>query len=269
MANDRAFICICVEGNTDVRTLSFALEELFDDVGGEDIQVVFRTGLKDKKAQGDITSLNDVTPENIERKIYKYYFKKQDKSSEIGWNDFTHIIHIVDLDGCFISSTNIMDFTDEDEAYAKKLSTEFKDIKVLYYDDHIATSSGRDNIVKRNKQKSKNLQYLYQLDAITVGKKKIKYNIFFFASNIEHVLYGKANLSSEEKISISRKQVDGVFDAECLQEIADSIEICPDIDYVRSWKNIIVGNNNESLGRRSNINVLINMIKNSSVKDWL
>lgn len=268
MSNKTAHICFCVEGMTEIEALRFSFADLFDNMFGEKVDVHFREPVAQGKKKGDLTSLYDVTPENIEKNIYKYYFKSQDKNSDISWDDFTYIIHVVDIDGAYIKD-EIRLFDENELQIADKLGTRESQKNILYYDDHIAVRNSIQNIEKRNEQKRRNLEYLRGHDEISISPKKPskKYRIFYFASNLDHFLFGKANISRQEKIAEARDFAHFIDDADLLTEFFRTNPNCNETDYCRSWD--ILRKKNNSLRALSNINILIEEILHSKLDDWL
>ena len=172
---DRAFVCICVDGQSDIDALQLPFQDLFDQIGHDDIDVKFRFPKFQKKNHGDITSMTGVTSENIEKHIYKFYFKDQDKKSDWGWDDVTTIIHIIDLDGAYVPPDDIKLFTEAEETLADSLVTDGEPKNTLYLGDHIAV---RKNLPLRQEtllRKRKNIEHLLSLDEISVGRRKVRY----------------------------------------------------------------------------------------------
>lgn len=276
MANNKAFICFCVDGQSDVDALRDQFEDLFDEIGGNDINVDFRCAEANGENQGDITTLKGVDPDNIEQMMYKYYFKDQDKSSDLGWDDLTCIIHIIDLDGAYVKDECIREFTDEESVLADKLVTSGKSKLTLYMDDHIAVRPENDptkppavlKMCDRNKRKRKNIEYLLSLDGeFTAKRTTVKYMLYYFSSNLDHYLYGDANLTGVQKMRQASEFSDKYGDAESLSEFFNDSEFSTCLDYEGSWRSLRKGKN--SLSRGTNLNLLIETIKESELEDWL
>ena len=276
MARNKAFVCFCVDGPTDVDVLRAPFEDLFDEIGGNDINIDFRYATFQGENHGDITTLKGVTPENIEKMIYKYYFKAQDKGSELGWKDLTYIIHIIDLDGAYVQGGDqIREFTPDEKELADSLMTGNKVKTTLYFDDHIAVrqdeKSLNQNCVflmeERNRRKRKAIEQLLTLETITVGNKTVKYKLYYFSCNLDHYLYGKANLTAAQKMQMASAFADRNADAASLACFFENSEYSSCEDYAQSWKKMWKGC--ASLGRGTNVNLLIREIQNSDLTDWL
>lgn len=264
--SDRAFVCFCVDGQSDIDALKVPFEDLFDQVGHDDIDVRFRFADFQHKNHGDITSMAGVTTGNIEKTIYKYYFKNVDKRTELGWEDVTTIIHIIDLDGAYVPEEKIKLFTAAEQARADNLVTAGKPKNTLYLEDHIAV---RSNLLQRQEtlqRKRKNIEYLLSLDEITVGKRKVRYALYFFSCNLDHFLHGDANMTGTEKMRHAANFSSMVTDADSLVAYFTDNEFCTECDYEQSWK--ALRRDTASLQRGSNIHLLIKRILSSDIADW-
>ena len=273
MTNNKAFVCFLVDGQSDIDTLKDPFDDLFDQIGGDSINIDFRYALFQEQKKGDVTSLKGVTPGNIEQMIYKYYFKQQDKNADLGWNDLTHIVHIIDIDGAYVKDERIREYTDEEERLAQEISTRGKPASTLYFEDHIAIGFTRQpNIIalsdmrERNKRKRKNIEYLRLLNELSAGRRQVKYDLYYFSSNLDHFLHGKANSSGPEKMVQAAQFSERVRDAESLIQYFKDNPYC-EHDYNLSWKKI--RNGSSSLQRGSNVGVLIDKIQESTLEDWL
>lgn len=263
---NKAFVFICVDGPSDIDSLRQSFEDLFDTIGQNDIEVTFRHPKYQGKDKGDVTSMDGVTTENIERAIYKYFFKGQDKQSTFGWQDVTTIIHIIDLDGAYEDPEHIRLFTAGEEAIADSLVTNGEPKNTLYLCDHIAVRKGlpiRQDILAR---KRKNIEYLRSLDEITVGNKKVRYCLYYFSCNLDHFLHGNANMTGREKMQSASSFSLHMIDADCLIDYFTNNEFCTATNYEESWK--CLRKDGASLQRCSNVHLLIDRIRDSTVEDW-
>lgn len=262
----KAFVCFCVDGPSDIDALKVPFEDLFDQIGHDDIEVCFRCADFQNRNHGDITSKAGVAPENIEKNIYKYYFKNVDIRADFGWNDVTTIIHIIDLDGAYVPSDKIRLFTDEEEAVANSLITAGERKNTLYLDDHIAVRASLPQRQDILLQKRRNIEYLLSLDEISVSKRKVRYMLFYFSCNLDHFLHGNANMTGSEKMRNAANFSRTVTDADSLVAYFSGNEHCPDVSYEQSWK--ILRRDTASLHRGSNVHLLIKRILASSIEDW-
>lgn len=270
MAKNKAFVCFCVDGPSEKDALESQFSELFDEVGGIDINLEFRYAEFQGENHGDITTLSGVHPDNIERSIYKYYFKNKDKNSGLGWEDLTSIVHIIDLDGAYVDD-EISEFSPEELMLADRLITKGKPKNTLYYDDHIAVrpvvnASAVSRMADRNKRKRQNIEHLLSIDSITIGKKTVKYSLYYFSSNLDHFLYGDANLNGAKKMQYASDFSDEIDDADSLISFFKENEFCTTYNFENSWNKLRKGT--ASLMRGTNVNLLVEKIKNSAIEDW-
>ena len=260
----KAFVCFCVDGQSDIDALRDPFEDRFLGVD-ENINVEFRQARFQKDIGGDLTSYKGVNADNIEQRIYKHYFKLQDQNSGLGWNDVTYIIHIIDLDGMYVQDENVRLFTDEELRLADSISGREKR-NTLYFDTHIAARSDIHNVTERNERKKRIVEHLLRIDTITVGKKSVNYSLYYFSSNIDHALYGDANLSGPDKM---RKAADfraKYSNGDDFSNYLEATKCCTQLGYKAAWDNTKKRTN--SLLRGTNINLLIDRILSSSIEDW-
>ena len=263
---NKAIVFICVDGPSDIDSLRQPFEDLFDTIGQEDVELLFRHPKYQGKDMGDVTSMDGVTTDNIEKTIYKYFFKGQDKQSTFGWQDVTTIIHIIDLDGAYVDADDIKLFTAEEEAIADSLLTNGEPKNTLYLSDHIAVRKSlpaRQDILQR---KRKNIEYLLSLSEISVGKRKVRYMLYYFSCNLDHFIHGDANMTGYRKMQSASAFSGRVTDADGLVAYFSDNEFCTATSYEQSWQCLRKGC--VSLQRGSNVHLLIEKIRNSSVEDW-
>lgn len=245
-------ILFIVEGFTDEKMLNIPLSQLFVEYN-KDIIIDF---VKQKPkgnniaGGGDITSAFGVTPENIEHKLCTQIIdeglisgKKCYYSSEV-----IQINQIVDLDGAYIPNENIIE--------------DLSKFHPFYAETCILTAY-KSKIEDRNKRKRENLNKLISLNSIKVDSHTIPYKIYFFSSNIDHYIHGNANLTQTEKMRKATNFSDNcIFDLKpFLDKICDRTEAL-NMGYIESWNFIREGN--ESLHPHTNLNILINSLKNKT-----
>lgn len=251
----RKVVLFLVEGQSEINALKPAVSALYDSIDPE-IEVFFPTIIEDEcDIRGDITSKFGITPNVIEPCIYKLFLKTFFDIEKLYPKDITEIIQIVDLDGAYIPDENIICETNPNG-----------DDKP-YYSDNCILTTDVDSIIQRNKRKRDNLEYLSYLSEIHVKSKRPKYSVFFFSSNLDHFLYGDANLPSRDKTTKA-------------DEFAEKYELDPDgfvtaikttpgalleMDYEQSWQ--FIKKDVNSIKRYSNINVLFERLMEESQTD--
>jgi hypothetical protein len=115
-------------------------------------------------------------------------------------------------------------------------------------------------------RKRKNIEHLLEIDEITIGKKSVRYMLYYFSCNLDHFLYGNANMTGPEKMRNAANFSRRVTDADSLVAYFSENEYCPDVDYEQSWK--LLRRDTASLHRGSNVHLLIKRILASSIEDW-
>lgn len=170
--SEKKVVAFIVEGPSDEAALGTIMKEYFSN---NEVQFVV--------VHGDITLKDYVSNDNILKKINEQI---EDIKSKYRYSqdDFIKIIHIADMDGVYISESDIMEADVEE---------------VQYYEDHIDVKN-TSTIIERNKRKG---DILYKLRK--TGKVNgISYRIYFSSCNLEHVLYGELkDYSDDEKQRLS------------------------------------------------------------------
>lgn len=221
----KKIVLVIVEGPSDETALGIMLNQIYD-----------KDSVYVHIMHGDITTRKGVSAENIVAKIgneVKLYAKSQHYTSK----DFKEIIHIVDMDGAYIPDENIIN----DETCSDP----------IYESDGIHTAD-QEGIIKRNKQKSDNLNRLRAVGKIW----SVPYRIYYMSCNLDHVLYNKRNSTDEEKENDAyafakryRNDLDGFIEFICASEFSVND------NYKVSWEYIEKGMN--SIERYSNLGVCV------------
>lgn len=244
----RKVVLILVEGQSEINSLKPAISALYDSIDPE-VEVFFPTIIEDGcDTCGDITSKHGINPNVIEGCIYKLFLKTFFDKEKIYPKDVDEIIQIVDLDGAYLPEEQVI--------CGENPNGENKP----YYGEGGIITTDVDSIIERNKRKQKNLDYLSTLTEIHIKSKKPKYSVYFFSSNLDHFLYGDANLAVREKTKkadeyASRYELDSVG---FVSEIKATSGALVGMDYKQSWDFIKKGNN--SIKRFSNINLLLDRL---------
>jgi len=163
----KKIILFIVEGVTDKTCLGYILDQLLSD-----------HLVKFQITDGDVTTLNGNNSSNISAKIGNIVRAFSDNIFKP--NDFLEIVHLVDMDGAYISEDKVVHGECE---------------KPFYTDDNILTN----NVIRiqiRNKRKSDILNRLITLNRIWGT---IPYSAYFFSCNLDHVLHNNPNLSRQGK----------------------------------------------------------------------
>jgi len=215
---------VIVEGPSDDEALELLFNRIYD-------QNVVHVEI----VHGDITTMTDSG--HIVSKVGEFvrersrlYFLKQ--------SDYREIIHLVDMDGCFILDSCVK----LDSTAAKPFYTEYE-----------IRTANPDGICHRNRKKAENVERLASLNKVWVS---IPYSVYYMSCNLDHVLYGKLNSSDEDKeqdaIAFARKYKDdvpGFIDFMTKSEFS----VCD--GYKESWK--YIQEERHSLERHSNLGIAL------------
>lgn len=163
----KKIIFVIVEGPSDEEALAVIFNRLYD------INTVYVHIM-----HGDITSARNVTATNILSKIGDEV-KQYASANHYNKTDFIEIIHIVDMDGAYVSNACIVKDACE---------------KLIYGLETIRTVNP-EGIIQRNLQKCSVLNKLCTTPAIW----GVAYHVFYMSCNLDHVLHNKQNSSDEDK----------------------------------------------------------------------
>lgn len=248
----RKVVLILVEGQSEINTLKPVLSALYDNID-EDIELFFPTIVEDEdNIRGDITSKMGIHPGVIEGCIYKLFLKNFFEVEKLYPKDISEIIQIVDMDGAYIPNSQVI--------FGENPLGENKP----YYGEATIITTNVDGIIQRNKRKRDNIDYLTSISEISVKSKRPRYSVFFFSSNLDHFLYGDANMKNREKVD-KADEYSARYESD-LQGFISSIKLnagaLTGLAYDESWKYIKDGNH--SLEPHTNINILLDRLINES-----
>ena len=238
LKKSKKIILFLVEGITDETTFGLILSKLSSDNYVVRFHVI----------GGDLTTQNGSTRNNCITKVVDEVkiFLQNDIYQK---SDIQEIVHLVDLDGTFISSENVVyDPT--------KLSQE----QHIFYTADCIITDHIGNICKRNVKKAEILDKLY-LEKEIYGK--IPYQVYFFSCNMEHVLYNQQNPNDKTKYTFAKEtEMKFANDPKLFLDYMNSPEIAKSGDYMETWK--IVKSDVESLHRQSNFHLFLNRISDKA-----
>lgn len=189
---------------------------------------------------GDITSQNGVRTTNIITKITGFITKFL-QSSYFKKKDILKIVQLVDTDGAFVDESAVV----------------YKDCDKLHYTPTNIETNNVEAILARNEIKSRLLQKISTRDSIF----NIPYQVYFFSSNLEHVLHGIQNPSNDEKMELAEKFNDE-YDSKPKKfiDFINSKELAVPGNYTDSWNFIM--QDLHSLNRFSNFHLFLNEVAN-------
>lgn len=226
----KKIILFIVEGITDEISLGLILSKLIE----KDKIVRF------KVINGDITAKNGVTLSNIYVKIANYIkeFISRDIYTK---SDILKVVHIVDMDGVYITDDLILE----------------KKIESIEYTTQNIYARNVDHIRNRNKQKS---QILSKLSSTNMVYTNLPYSVYFFSSNIEHVMHNQQTVLSYQKRRYAEDLVDKfIASPVSFIEFINNKEFALALPYKDTWD--FIKKDTNSLKRYTNFNLFINTIK--------
>lgn len=240
-------VLLLIEGASDEDALYIPISNMFERIS-ERINV-YPIFIHDSRSDSrDITSKYGVKPDNIERLISELAVEPFLRNSGLYPKHIKRIIQFVDLDGAYISDADIIQQED------KNISD------IIYLDKIIAPNV--ECIIDRNKRKRANLDYLTQLDSIKIGSKMIDYSVFYFSSNLDHVLHNNANMpaSMKRQAALDFQMFNSELNQFCDFFTSNNL-VCSTDKYEESWQ--VIKEGKKSLSRVTNIHILLNELRDS------
>ncbi|GHU63897.1 hypothetical protein FACS189418_8060 [Clostridia bacterium] len=215
-------VLFIVEGSSDMLSIDSIVGRL---ISGDELRFQI--------VNGDLTANHSNNLSNILARIYqqvklsmaRYRYRKE---------DFQEIVHLVDTDGVFIP----------------KKAVTFEDCENPIYTETGIQTKKVDKLQKRNAHKASLLKKLSQTKNIN----KIPYSVYFFSSNLEHVLHQDANVSPRQKRILADQFMEEYYgkEEEFLKFIKNK-EIAAKGTYEQSWE--FIEENKNSLKRYSNFHL--------------
>lgn len=269
MVARRKKVLFIVEGPSDKEALEVPISSLYKKVY-PDTDIIFKpfrgdiTTNKYKETLCGITKINTVSPEFFARDIYSLVIKPlQNEVSGMYPKCIEKIFIITDTDGAYIPDSCL----EEDKYFIKKknkerrIVDEDKKIKAWYEPQRIICDS-KKNIIKRNIQKRKMLDYLSTLNEIQIQSKVIPIKTYYFSCNLDHFLHNEANLDFYKKNSKAEQFYssfignDGnIKDEEFKNYFVNDLDSSVGLFYDESWN--FIRQDLNSLSRHTNLDLLI------------
>lgn len=159
------------------------------------------------------------------------------------------VLHILDMDGCFIPEEAIV--IDETQ---KELTVYHKDKISVRHDKQ------KKQIAARNTERSNNINTMKVLDTILSGE--INYRMYYFSRNLEHVLFNDANPEKGAKYP-EVEQFIGQLTMPLEEFLQQSMPPITGQDpYLESWERI--SKQTASLEPYSNVPLLFDFVQSQS-----
>ncbi|MGH4050801.1 MAG: hypothetical protein ACREVX_05530 [Clostridium sp.] len=236
MGKSKKIVLFIVEGVTDKNSLALILSKIIE----KDKIVRF------KIINGDMTAENGVNASNILTKITNY-IKDFITCDVYKKSDILNVIHLVDMDGAYI----------KDDLILQKNHENSKSDDSIEYSTENIYAKNIENIKSRNKQKS---QILSKLAATDTVYGNLSYGIYFFSSNLEHVMHNRQCVLSHEKRKYAHMFEDKFAQSPlAFVEFMNDSEFALTGDYDDTWD--FIKKDVNSLKRYTNFNLYLNTIK--------
>ncbi|WP_438298285.1 hypothetical protein [Sporosarcina sp. FA15] len=156
------------------------------------------------------------------------------------------VLHIIDMDGCFIPEDAIV--IDDTQ---KELT--------LYHEDRITVphEKQKQQIAARNMDRSTNINIMKALDKIIAGE--IDYRMYYFSRNLEHVLFKEPNPEKDRKFPEVERFIEQL-EIPIEDFLQGSMPLVDGADsYKESWERI--SERTASLQKYSNVPLLFEFVK--------
>lgn len=224
--NSKKVVLVLVDGPSDVSTVINGFTNYYQDKFINVRVYPLRFDITFPNKSSNITDnfvLNKVT-EVIKQACNKYKFRKA---------DIINVVEIIDIDGVYINDSLIEEHSNLDHC--------------VYYEDKIEVNN-KEFFVRRNKIKRDNIDKLVHTKNVYDG---LPYEIYFFATNLEHYFYNKLNCEDSEKEDLSLRKADA-YKQNPEQFLSELKEFkTTNSEYIESWREI--ENIHDKLSRLNNL----------------
>lgn len=184
---------------------------------------------------------------NTVGQVIKHYLEK----NKFLPKDLLAVVQVTDADGCFIANEQV------------KVNTEIKE-SIFYDETEILVNSEKkkEAIEERNTLKAQNIKILATSESFTLKKIPVPYQLFYFSTNLEHVLWGERNEEPTGKVSKADEFMD-TLTVSIEDYLRQYLRTNKDHSYVEqieeSWAYLMQDCN--SLQRSTNVPLLVEMVK--------
>lgn len=272
MTNKPKCVIVLTEGPSDRSSLGGFIQDAFSQIDDE-IEVFFarlsedvlnEQGDIETHYDGDITTRRGINENNILPMLLKLFIHPELEKHPAykSPSSICEIIHLVDIDGAFLNKRNVL-----------VAPTDFEK-KLPYYDvaNNTIIARDRSSIVDRNIIKRKNLERLINTKKLNVTlseesseSREKPYRVYYFSSNLDHVLHGDANMPSYLKVPKANRFANEHDDWKDMANFLLNHPCAVNTkNYQESWEILM---NSNTLNPITNINLLVaDLIKRANVK---
>ncbi|MFQ6897663.1 MAG: hypothetical protein ACLUPE_07935 [Turicibacter sanguinis] len=225
MSTAKKLILFIVEGISDEESLGYIFSKILNEA------------IRFQIVGTDITTRNSTNSQNVINKVTDEVKTFLEKNKMIKKSDILEIVHLVDTDGAYIPDSLII----EDSSLNK-----------IRYTTTNIFSNNKNSIIERNLKKSNLLNKLSTTSKIY----NINYSVYYFSTNLEHVLHDIQCVNDEEKMIYAQKFTDRFFKRE-IEFIAfiNDPSFAVSGDYRSSWD--FIKKDANSLNRYSNLHLFL------------
>ena len=230
----RKVVLLIVEGSCEEVLLNNRLRGLFE-------QHSIRFHIQHGDILYDLSKPDEPIKSVIGNAVKEFMMKNKFRSEDVFC-----VLHIIDMDGCFIPEDAIV--IDETQ---KELT--------IYHQDKISVphDKQKQQIAARNVERSNNIKIMKALDTILSGE--INYRMYYFSRNLEHVLFNDANPEKGAKYPDVEQFIEQlqIPIEEFLQQSMPSVP--GENPYLESWE--LITEQTASLEPYSNVPLLFKFVQ--------
>jgi len=236
----RKVVLLIVEGSCEEVLLNNRLRALFE-------QYNIRFHIQHGDILYDLSKPDEPIKSVIGNAVKEFMIKSKFRSEDVFC-----VLHIIDMDGCFIPDEAIV--IDKTQ---KELT--------IYHADKITVphDKQKQQIATRNEERSSNIDTMKDLGTILSGE--INYRMYYFSRNLEHVLFNDANPEKGAKypeVEQFIEQLDMPIETYLQQSMPSVTGTDP---YMESWE--LISKQTASLETYSNVPLLFDFVEMESRRE--
>lgn len=235
----KKIVLLLVEGDSEEILLFNRLQELFQ-----------QNHIRFRVEHGDML-YNINSQQKSSKSIVGDRVKDYLRTYKLKESDILCVLHIVDIDGIFLSHDRIV------------IDTEISQL-TFYEPEYILVKNEKqkERIQIRNEKRS--LRIKEMCSTHTILPAKVPYQMYYFSGNLEHVLFNELNAQQDEKIAAIEEFMERLENV--IEQYLQLFIGIPELEgkgyselYQMTWQNII--NNESKIDRLTNVPLLFNFIE--------